>query len=301
MKARVIVGALSALLLVGPAVADQAREDFNPGEVATSNPATAGPVDLPQGPSVLYDNGPLVNSPGTGVGGADEAVLQNVSLGLNTLGAGHQVLNGNRVADDFTIVDPGGWDIDAFTFFAYQTGSSTTSTITAVNFRIHDAAPPGGTVIFGDNTTNVLTSTGWSNVYRVTETTTGVATDRPVMANTVQLASPLHLDPGTYWVDWQTDGSLASGPWAPPININGTAATGNALQSIGDNGVTFAALLDGGVGADPMGLPFIIEGVIVGSGTPVIEVPTVGTVGFVALCLILGALAFVSLRRRRTA
>ena len=27
------------------------------------------------------------------------------------------------------------------------------------------------------------------------------------------------LTEGTYWIDWQTGGTLASGPWAPPIAI----------------------------------------------------------------------------------
>jgi hypothetical protein len=280
--------------MVAPVVADQAREDFNPAEIATSNPATAGPIDLPEGSSVLYDNGPLVNSPGTGVGGADESVLQTVSLGMSSFGFNHRVLSDFRVADDFTIVDPDGWDIDAFTFFAYQTASPTTSTITAVNFRIHDATPPGGMVVFGDTTTNVLSTTGWSNTFRVTETTTGVATDRPIMASTVQLAAPLHLDPGTYWVDWQADGTLASGPWAPPITINGQTTTGNGLQSP-DNGVTWVAVLDGATDT-PQGFPFIIEGVV-GSGTPIIEVPTMERAGLVVLALLLAGAAFLVVRR----
>ena len=52
--------------------------------------------------AVLYDNGPLVNSPGTGVGGADESVLQNNTLGMGTNGLGHQ-LRLYRMADDFTV------------------------------------------------------------------------------------------------------------------------------------------------------------------------------------------------------
>ena len=40
-------------------------------------PPVAGPL--------LYDNGPLVNSRGTGAGGADESVLQT-TLGMNTYG-----------------------------------------------------------------------------------------------------------------------------------------------------------------------------------------------------------------------
>ncbi len=52
---------------------------------------------------VIYDNGPLVNSLGTGVGGADESVLQSSSLSASTLGFGFQVSDANRIADDFTV------------------------------------------------------------------------------------------------------------------------------------------------------------------------------------------------------
>ena len=90
------------------------------------------------------------------------------------------------------------------TFYAYQTDSSTTSTITHVIVRIWDGPPaqPGSTVVFGDTTTNLLTNTLWSGIYRVTETTTGTATNRPIMANIVNVN--MHLDQGTYWLDWQT-------------------------------------------------------------------------------------------------
>ena len=70
--------------------------------------------------------------PGCGAGGADESALQT-GLGMNTLGFGHQVSAGNRIADDFDVIDSGGWDVQMITFFAYQTGSGPPSTITAVN------------------------------------------------------------------------------------------------------------------------------------------------------------------------
>jgi hypothetical protein len=214
----------------------------------------------------------LANSPGPGVGGAHAAVLQSVSLGLNTLGFGHQVVNGNRMADDFTIPAGGNWSIDEIVFYAYQTGAPTTSTITEVNLRIWDGEPGnGGTVIWGDNTTNIMVNTMWSGIYRVSETTTGVATDRAIMANTVNVGG-LSLPPGTYWLDWQSNGTLASGPWAPPININGQAVTGNGLQSLADNGATWGPANDGGTGAPQQGLPFLIMG---NSGCTASDIPWV--------------------------
>jgi hypothetical protein len=103
--------------------------------------------------ALLYDNGPLVNSEGTGTGGADESILQNSTLGMTTLGAGIQFASGNHMADDF-VVDAT-WNVDEFTFYGYQTNSGNTSTMTGGYLQIYDGNPSaGGTVIWGDMTTN---------------------------------------------------------------------------------------------------------------------------------------------------
>lgn len=204
--------------------------------------------------AVLYDNGPLITHPGGGAGGADVSALQT-ALAMSTFGFGNQLTAGNRVADDFTVTG-GGWFIDTITFFGYQTGSSTASTFTAVNLRIWDGPPnlPTSSVVFGDTTTNRMISSTWSNIYRTLDTSLG-ATDRPIMANVTAINT--FLPAGTYWVDWQADGTLASGPWAPPISILGQTTTGNAQQFTTAGG--WANLIDTGSGT-PQGLPFIIEG-----------------------------------------
>jgi hypothetical protein len=210
----------------------------------------------PLASQVLFDNGPIVNSPGTGSGGADESVLQNVSLGMSILGVGHQFSLNNKVLEDFTVTGSG-WILETIDFFAYQTGSTTTSTITGVYYQVYDGFPddPGSTLVFGDFTTNRLISSEWSGVYRVNETSSG-NTNRPVMKNTVEAG--FVLPPGDYWIAWQVDGTLTSGPWVPPITINGQGATGNAYQSL-SNGA-YAEILDSGNG-QPQGLPFVINGV----------------------------------------
>ncbi|HBX69929.1 MAG TPA: hypothetical protein DEH25_11285, partial [Chloroflexi bacterium] len=235
--------------------AEPAAEDAQVAPRPDVSPTFVTPI------AVLLDTVQLVNSPGTGAGGADESMVQNSSLGMTSLGFGHQVANGNRVADDFTIADPGGWQIDTITFFAYQTGSPTASTITAVNLRIWDGPPndPASTVVFGDTTTNRLSSSAWSGIYRVSETSSG-GTTRPIMANVVTVN--IQLPPGTYWLDWQEGGTLTSGPWAPPITINGQTTTGNALQYTG----SWAAALDVGT-LTPQGLPFIIDGNAIAAAT----------------------------------
>lgn len=208
---------------------------------------------------ILYDNGPTANSFGTGAGGADESVLYTTTFGMGTIGFGHQAASFNRVADDF-VNSNCLWQVDSIVFFGYQTGSTTTSTFTGVNFRIWDSIPdaPGSAIVYGDTTTNRMTRTVWSGVYRITETTHGNST-RPIMRNVC--ATPgLTLQAGTFWLDWSSTGSLASGPWAPPRVPLNTAITGNGRQRIGS---TWNNLVDGGTNTPAQGLPFIIYGTIV--------------------------------------
>ncbi|MBK9290164.1 MAG: DUF4623 domain-containing protein [Bacteroidetes bacterium] len=213
------------------------------------------------GRTLLHDNGPFINSPGTGPGGSDESILQNSTLGMNTLGAGIQYASGNRMADD--VVVPETWNVESITVYAYQTGSTTTSTMTGGYIQVWDGDPTqGGQIIWGDMTTNRMTATGWTNTYRRSETTPG--TTRPIMYLVLETPG-LTLEPGTYWIDYSLAGSLASGPWAPPITINGQAVTGNAKQFLGSS-QTWQDFLDTGTGTPAQGLPFLIEGTAGGGG-----------------------------------
>lgn len=209
--------------------------------------------------AVLHENGPLINSSGTGSGGANESQVQNSTLGMSTLGFANYPAS-FRMADDFTISGPASWQIDTLTLYAYQTGSSPSSTITSVNLRIWDGPPndAGSTVVFGDTTTNRLAASSWSGIYRVLQSTSG-NTSRPIMANTVTVGT--ELPPGTYWLDWQTGGSLTSGPWVPPITINGQTTTGNALQS-SSGGSSWSSVIDSGSGTQ-QGMPFLVNGSVV--------------------------------------
>ena len=294
--------AIVALVAALPVAADQS---FEPGTAGGGYVAPDPGAPVWNGPrAILYDTGPLVNSPGTGVGGADESVLQNNTLLMNTLGAGHQFALGYRVADQFTIPAGETWDITNITTFAYQTGSSTTSSMTQVSIEIRDAMPPGGSVVFGDLSTNYLGSTAWSNIYRVSETTTGTATDRPIMAQVNNVVAT--LGEGTYWISWSTDGSLGSGPWAPPITITGQTTTGDGLQSL-DGGATYAPVTDSGT-ATPQGFPFIVEGTVQGGGGGggggggtgglANPIPTLSTTGVLVLVLALIGISAVLIRRR---
>ena len=178
--------------------------------------------------TVIYDNGPLVTMPGGGSGGADVSHLWDTSL--TTYGYGHAVTTGYWVADDFTVPAGDAWTIDSVVFYAYQTGSTTTSTINEVRFAIWDGVPEatGSSIIAGDTSLNNFLASTWSGIYR-TNGTNFSATDRPIMRTTVYVGGTV-LQPGTYWMQWQSGGSLGSGPWAPPVTIVGTTNTGNAMQ-----------------------------------------------------------------------
>jgi hypothetical protein len=205
---------------------------------------------------VLFDNGPIYNSAGTGAGGANESVLYTGTFSMGTIGFGHLQTTFNHVADDFVISDCA-WRIDSIAFFAYQTGSTTTSTINGVYFRIWDSIPdaPGASVVFGDTVTNRMTRTEWSGTYRITETTTG-ASNRPIMRSVCSV-NGLVLAGGTFWLDWSATGSLASGPWAPPRVPVMLAITGNGRQRIG---TVWINAVDGGTNTPAQGFPFIIYG-----------------------------------------
>jgi len=209
--------------------------------------------------AVLFTSGPHFNVPGGGSGGANLSSLQS-NLSMSSFGWAQQT--GFRVADDFTIPSGQTWNIENVEIYAYQTGSTTTSTITGVNIRIWSVAPGTGTVVFGDTTTNRLASTTFANVYRASDTQP-TNTQRPLMKQTVTLG--VTLPAGTYWLDWQTTGSLASGPWAPPIVITGTTNTGNAKQYQSGTG-QWLDILDAGANA-PQGLPFTLNGNVVPSST----------------------------------
>lgn len=208
------------------------------------------------GAQVLYDNGPYYNSTGTGANGANESVLYTTTFAMGTIGFGNQQTAFNRVADDFMITDCV-WRIDSVVFFGYQTNSTTTSTFTSVNFRIWDSIPDaiGANVVYGDTTTNRMIRTTWSGAYRITETTTG-NTARPIMRN-VCTAGGVVLTSGTYWLDWSSAGSLASGPWAPARTPIQLAITGNGRQRTGS---TWNNAVDGGTNTPAQGFPFIVYG-----------------------------------------
>lgn len=207
--------------------------------------------------SVLHDNGPFITHPGAGPGGADHSTLQEAALGLTIYGHSASVANGSRVADDFEVTAPGGWQLSTIEVYGYQTGSGTTSTITAVNVRIWDGPPgeDGSDVLYGDDVTDALVTTAWTDSYRVSDVAANP--DRPIMVNEVD-ASPIFLPAGTFWLDWQLAGSLGSGPWVPAVTVLGSDFEGNAL-GFSPGTSSWVPAIDNGT-TTQQALPFVLHG-----------------------------------------
>jgi hypothetical protein len=213
---------------------------------STSEPATSNTQNRG---ALIYDNGPHFNVPGS----PNISLLQNTTLGTNTLGAG--VSGDFSIADDVTLTAT--YDVTSVDLYAYQTGAPTSpASINFAALQVWDGDPSGsGTVIWGDLTTDILDNIVWSDTYRESETTPG--TGRAIFRITVNTTG-LQLAPGTYWLDWAYAGDAAfSGPWQPPVSEFDVPPAGNALQS---NLGTYTPSLDTGVDAYPLDFPFQMYG-----------------------------------------
>jgi hypothetical protein len=206
--------------------------------------------------NVLVNNGPLITHPGQGAGGNDASIITTGPLGM---GFNHAASAFFRVADNFTVPAGELWQVDSVFFYAYQTGSTTTSTITSVNVRLWRGVPDsaGSELVFGDTTTNRMIRTRFSGIYRVQDSTTNITnTQRPIMVQTVNLGGTT-LTAGTYWLDWQTGGSLTSGPWVPPVSIVGQPVVPGANARQRNPARVWNNALDG---TNPIEFPFVLHG-----------------------------------------
>jgi len=180
-----------------------------------------------------------VTDPGAMANGADASWLKGSQA---TWGPGANYNLGYLLADDFTVSSE--TTLNTIEVYAYQTGSSTTSTFTGLYAQIYDGSPAdGGTVIWGDLLTNIMTGTRFTNCYRGSDGT-DEEMSRPIMAIT---ASGLNipLQPGTYWLAYSLAGSGSSGPWAVPYSEPGIGSVGEALQYNVSN-VSWMTLMDSG-------------------------------------------------------
>ena len=247
-------------------------------------------------PTLIYDNGSLASGATSKSGVAapagffwSELSTENGSNNSNTtLGAGCQVISpttNNRCADDFIVPVGQTWTINSVLVFGYQTGS-TAQPFVGGNLRIWNGRPgdAGSTIVFGDTTTNRLTTSTDSTWFRVGNTLGGAGgvtaaatgTTRKIWAINLAVSPGVALTAGNYWVDFQLDGG-AGGNFSPLTTIPGARSLPrwNARQFIGTT-ATWGDLIDiGEPAATPqpdvvpnvqMEFPFKLNGTI--SGAP---------------------------------
>jgi hypothetical protein len=117
---------------------DDPVEDEGPLAPITAPLAPIPSYTFPSDASILWNNGPFVTSPTGGASGNGLSALEST---LDIFGFNVNKNLGFWLADDFNVTHPAGWSIGGFTFYAYQTGSGTTSTFTNVNVRIWKGTP----------------------------------------------------------------------------------------------------------------------------------------------------------------
>lgn len=228
----------------------------------------------------LYNNGPLITYPGAGFEGAN---VSSISPGQSLYGGNFNQPSFHR-ADEF-MVSGGGWNITSMNFFGYQTNGGIPSTITGLYVQIwldtdNDGLDADDVVVWGDMETNIMTSTDWSGIYR-TNGTDFLASNRAIMNITAD-GLDITLGNGTYWVEFASTGSTASGPWVPPVSLPDTYVPGNSLLYTVSTG-EWTTAIDSGTG-EGYELPFVFNGSIV---------PAPGAVALLGLAGLAGA------RRRR--
>lgn len=227
--------------------------------------------------AIIYSNGALQTA-ATGGGAAGNQPISaltapDTAFGSTCVGATF------RLADDF-VVPAGGVTLGKVTVFGYQTqaapGGSTVSTLTTGTLQIWNGAPnvAGSTIVFGDTTTNRVTATSFSTVWRA-QATAPTNVQRPAMAAEFGGLN-VNLPAGTYYIDYGLAGSTASGPFCPPNNV--VSAANNALQfNVATS--TWVAAADGG-SLRPLDFPFILETPVVVGAPTITPVTAAGAVSF---------------------
>jgi hypothetical protein len=195
--------------------------------------------------AVLYNNGPLSTGTTTKSGvtaptGFTWSEVQN-SAGDTTSSNTTSGFSGGqasataffRLADDFTVPTGQTWTLDSIAFYAYQSGG-TNLPFAQCNLRIWVGRPgdPGSVVVFGDTTTNRLSTTGSAAMYRIFNTKypppgTVQGTTRLLQYLNVKIVPALQLPEGSYWLDWSTVLQIQAAHFAPSATIIGRRGLAN--------------------------------------------------------------------------
>lgn len=226
---------LAALLLGLAALPTQAQQLYSNGGFITGVTAKDGTA-APSG----YAWSEVQNNTGN-------TTESNTSSGFSSLKSSNFEL-----ADDFTVPVGRRWTISSVEVFGYQTGyAGTTSPFTELYVRIWDGVPgaTGSTIVYGDLTTNRFSSSIDASAYRIFNslypTTSVPGTTRRIWRITANLSSPPTLNPGTYWVDYQTVTSGTTAHFMVPVTVAGSRSVPNANARQGNAG-TWTPIVDDG-------------------------------------------------------
>lgn len=226
---------LTAALLTAAATT-QAQQLYSNGGFSTGATAKDGTA-APTG----YTWSEVQNNTGT-------TTESNTLSGLSSLKSSNFEL-----ADDFTVPAGRRWTISSVEVFGYQTGyTGTTSPFTAVYLRIWNGVPgaTGATVVYGDLTTNLFSSSADALSYRIFNslypTAAAPGTTRRIWRVTATLSTPVTLNPGTYWLDWQTTTSATTAHFMVPVTVAGARTTPNANARQFGATSAWAAIIDDG-------------------------------------------------------
>lgn len=218
----------------------------------------------------LYNNGSASTGPVASNGQlAPEGTTWSESHGGTMGWTSSATSSGNvfSLADDFTVAAGQTWNISSIDVFAYVYDVPLdTSPIRSVTLRIWSGTPGSAdaTLIWGDTTTNRLTSSSFSGIFRAEQG--APQTERPIWINQVNTEG-LSLGAGTYWADWTTSFLPDLGrSYGVPVAVDGldTKPGANAMQSLrlsGESTTTWTPIVDSGVDA-VQDLPFIVNGSI---------------------------------------
>lgn len=179
--------------------------------------------------SVIFNQDSLITHIGQGLNGANVSAIPTTT---NTLyGWGAQGPLDYWMADDFNVPAGQSWALDSIKLYSYQTGSTLTSTITGSKCYITRGRvdSTGSVIVAGDISTLRMLRTYWTGIYRTNNPPPyNNQTTRPLMTVTDTIATT--LNEGYYWIVYNFNGSLASGPWNPPFTIWNQTGSGNARQ-----------------------------------------------------------------------
>jgi len=244
-------------LLMGVSVWAQTNPPADVTATAMSNTKVKIAWNTPAGTTQparlnLFDQADMVTHAGAGYNDADVSACYG---GQTQWGSNANAHSKFLLADDFTLT--GAALVREMEFYAYQTGSSTTSTFTGCYVSIYDTEPIDSTVVpvWSSDTTNCMTSTSWTGIYR-TSSTAFTDTTRPIMRIVAGINTTLPA--GNYWVSVGFTGSIASGPWGTPRAVLGEVSTGNAIQYLPSEGA-WGPWRDG-TSLEQLGMPFIVRG-----------------------------------------